>query len=374
MSYLYDGDGRKVKDSGGASGTRVYVYDTAGRVIEEMDQNGSVINEYFYLGNERMGRVYQLSFNYQYYNDYLGTPRVITENGYSTCYDADYFPWGHEQHVYVNTCSQNYKFTGKERDPDMGVDYFGARFYQGNMSRFYSPDPGNASAVPEDPQSWNGYSYVGNNPSTRTDPDGENYQVCDSKGNNCADLTDQQYEDYREQNQNQTVTASGDIYQINPNGSTTKVGHETYYNEKDVQAAQMLVRTGATLSDPRTIAGFYGAPALLGAGFYAAGLTSGAELSSILTENLEGVLSRASSAVGNQGAKVASREVAEQAAKEWVGEGARPITGNYARQAGGQLGWESADGTRVARFNNADTKGYINLVNKITGGNLHVGW
>jgi len=112
--------------------------------------------------------------------------------------------------------------------------------------------------------------------------------------------------------------------------------------------------------------------ALQGVGFYATGVTSGAaELSSILTENLEGVLSRATSAVGNQGAKVASREVAEQAAKEWVGEGGRELTD---RATGKVIGEISADGTKVARFNSADTKGYINLVNRLTGGNLHVRW
>jgi len=91
-----------------------------------------------------------------------------------------------------------------------------------------------------------------------------------------------------------------------------------------------------------------------------------------LAEDLSGVLSRASSAVGNQGAKVASREVAEQAAKEWVGEGAEPILADHG--TGAQIGWKSADGTRIVRFTSAESKGYINLVNKITGGNLHVRW
>ena len=35
-----------------------------------------------------------------------------------------------------------------------------------------SPEPGNAGADPTDPQSWNMYAYVGNNPTTLTDPDG----------------------------------------------------------------------------------------------------------------------------------------------------------------------------------------------------------
>jgi hypothetical protein len=58
VTYLYDGDGRRVMASGGASGTRIYIYDTAGRVMTELDLdwNGSNINEYLYLGNQRMAR------------------------------------------------------------------------------------------------------------------------------------------------------------------------------------------------------------------------------------------------------------------------------------------------------------------------------
>jgi len=110
--------------------------------VEETDQNGSALNEYLYFGGQRMARVPQLSQSavYYYYGDHLGTARVITDKSGAKCYDADYFPWGAEQYVFMNGCPQNYKFTAKERDPDMGVDDFGARFYKGNMSRFYSPD------------------------------------------------------------------------------------------------------------------------------------------------------------------------------------------------------------------------------------------
>jgi hypothetical protein len=84
------------------------------------------------------------------------------------------------------------------------------------------------------------------------------------------------------------------------------------------------------------------------------------------------VLAKAASAVGNTGMKVASREVAEQAAKEWVGEGARTIRANHG--TGEAIGEISADGSKIARFNNAETKGYINLENRTTGSNLHVRW
>jgi len=59
------------------------------------------------------------------------------------------------------------------------------------MGRFLSPDsmPGRL----EDPQSWNLYSYVLNNPLTNTDPDGHDVQVCDNNGQ-CNTITNAQYQ------------------------------------------------------------------------------------------------------------------------------------------------------------------------------------
>jgi len=63
-----------------------------------------------------------------------------------------------------------YKFTGKERDSETDLDYFGARYYSNGPGRFTSPDPLLDSGRPWDPQTWNRYSYVRNNPISRIDP------------------------------------------------------------------------------------------------------------------------------------------------------------------------------------------------------------
>ena len=90
--------------------------------------------------------------------------------------ESDYYPWGGELQ-FVNNDSNHYKFTGKERDTESGLDYFGARYYSNGLGRFITPDwAAKATAVPyaefADPLSLNLYGYVRNVPTTRYDHDG----------------------------------------------------------------------------------------------------------------------------------------------------------------------------------------------------------
>jgi RHS repeat-associated protein len=80
--------------------------------------------------------------------------------------------------------------SGKERDAESGLDYFGARYYSGAQGRFTSPDEFKGGVVDpftggqveppgplpyadvNNPQSLNKYVYVLNNPLRYTDPDG----------------------------------------------------------------------------------------------------------------------------------------------------------------------------------------------------------
>jgi len=60
--------------------------------------------------------------------------------------------------------------SGKERDTETGLDYFGARYYGSSMGRFLSPDP--IAGTLANPQSLNKYAYVLNSPLIATDPTG----------------------------------------------------------------------------------------------------------------------------------------------------------------------------------------------------------
>jgi RHS repeat-associated protein len=69
--------------------------------------------------------------------------------------------------------NNHYKFTGKERDAESGLDYFGARYYGSSMGRFTSPDPKGISIRHLlNPQKFNKYAYVLNNPLNMVDPNG----------------------------------------------------------------------------------------------------------------------------------------------------------------------------------------------------------
>jgi RHS repeat-associated protein len=76
--------------------------------------------------------------------------------------------------------SSAYKFTGKERYSESGLDNFGARYNSSNIGRFMSPDAFYKDSHVADPQSWNKYAYVRNNPLRYVDPTGENATVSTS--------------------------------------------------------------------------------------------------------------------------------------------------------------------------------------------------
>jgi RHS repeat-associated protein len=62
--------------------------------------------------------------------------------------------------------------TGKERDIETGLDYFGARYHASSAGRWISPDPSNLGVDFWIPQSWNRYSHSLNNPLTWVDRNG----------------------------------------------------------------------------------------------------------------------------------------------------------------------------------------------------------
>lgn len=177
VSYTYDGDNERVEKSNG----KIYWRGVDGTVLDETDLTGSVtnsnFNEYVYFNGERVARRDSSNDAFYYVNDQVGSARSIAEVPAGTrtatlCFDTDYTPFGNQRSPIVSSCTTNYKFTGQELDTESSLYNFNARFYASFQGRFMSPDPGNAGADPTNPQRWNMYSYVGNNPLAFADPTG----------------------------------------------------------------------------------------------------------------------------------------------------------------------------------------------------------
>jgi RHS repeat-associated protein len=128
-------------------------------------------------------------------NDWLGTHRAQTNFAGSLEQTCQSLPFG-DAGPCVGATEQF--FTGKERDTESGLDYFGARYYGSSMGRFMSPDPsGLTYADISNPQSLNLYAYTLNNPLKFTDPTGM-YCFYGGKGDtteNDGDVTDYDFTD-----------------------------------------------------------------------------------------------------------------------------------------------------------------------------------
>jgi RHS repeat-associated protein len=120
--------------------------------------------------------------------DQLGTPRMVVDKTGTLAGVTrhDYFPFGDEIAADGTWRTQDrgykgdavrQKFTGYERDAETNLDYAEARYYAAGQGRFTGVDPLQSSARPGNPQSWNRYSYVVNNPLRLVDPSGMNYFV-----------------------------------------------------------------------------------------------------------------------------------------------------------------------------------------------------
>jgi RHS repeat-associated protein len=195
-TYTYDGESR-ITAAGGytytydANGMRVRKYQTASPnnwteyiyfgsdVIAEKDQ-ANTWTDYIFAGGKRIAKapgVIATTGTEYYHSDHLGSARLMT-NAQGTVVpgsEGTFLPYGQE--YALTTHSNHYKFTGKERDSESNLDYFGARYYGATMGRWLTPDwSDEAEPVPyvdfTDPQTLNLYGYVGNRPITNVDDDG----------------------------------------------------------------------------------------------------------------------------------------------------------------------------------------------------------
>lgn len=164
-TYVYDVDGRRVEKS--VSGTRIdYIYSPSGNVVAEI--NPGWVRGYVYAGGAEVAEYYD-STTYFLHRDHLGSARILTGVNQAVVQNLDYYPYGELNST--DSGITTHKFTGDERDAETNLDHTQFRQYSSSTARWMTPDPAGLAAVdPSNPQSWNRYAYVLNNPLRNIDP------------------------------------------------------------------------------------------------------------------------------------------------------------------------------------------------------------
>jgi RHS repeat-associated protein len=131
---------------------------------------------------------------YYYHGDHLGSAQVVTDYRGEVYEHIEYTPYGElwVEHA-PNVEATPFRFTGKERDSETGLYYYGARYLNPQTSMWLSTDPAMGEYIPQAPLNdearrynqnllgmggvynyinLHAYHYAGNNPVRYIDPDG----------------------------------------------------------------------------------------------------------------------------------------------------------------------------------------------------------
>jgi len=187
--YTWDAEGKPLSTAYSNGQTFAFVYDAFGHKVES-SVNGTYQDSYVTLGKFKLSAHGQTPMYSEFpvpgasilgnlgggtgvkLADWLGTVRAFysyTGGGYSS--SGAHAPFGES---YGNNGTPLTDFTGQESDGNGNTTYyFPERHYRSTEGRWLSPDPaGLGTADFSNPQSWNRYAYVMNNPLSNVDPQG----------------------------------------------------------------------------------------------------------------------------------------------------------------------------------------------------------
>ena len=170
--YTYDGNLKRVKSvvtKNGVTKTIYNVYDASGTLVHVDETTDGRTTDY--IGKiARIKTEGGVSTPIWIHMDHLGSAQTMTSaNGLVLCREQ-YTPYGT---TLTNPMSNGDQagFTGHIKDSATGLNYMQARYYDPLIGRFLSIDPVGFS--PGQPQMFNRFAYVNNDPVNNIDPDGK---------------------------------------------------------------------------------------------------------------------------------------------------------------------------------------------------------
>ena len=161
-TFKYDALGRRIeKVAGGVTYRFVY---SGQDILREAQSSGATYTYIHGPGiDEPLARLDQAGVATYYHADGLGSIVATTDASGTVTSRRQYDAWGNLEQ---GADQPGYAFTGREWDPETGLYYYRARYYDPKIGRFISEDPiGLAGGI-------NLLQYVSNNPTGRVDPFG----------------------------------------------------------------------------------------------------------------------------------------------------------------------------------------------------------
>jgi len=186
-SYTYDAEGNvtQVKTNGSVTATYTYdalnqrvatsaysefLFDPQGRKVSEWDSVDKwEVTGWNYWGNARLSFYFAGTTRFEH-QDWLGTERARTSTSGAVTESFGSLPFGDD---FTYNAPEGdfdyYHFAGYDQD-NSANEHAQFREYSNMAGRWFSPDPYQGSYDPANPQSFNRYAYVQNNPLSYVDP------------------------------------------------------------------------------------------------------------------------------------------------------------------------------------------------------------
>jgi RHS repeat-associated protein len=176
-TYRYNEAGHRIAKKVGSGNVEYYILDGATTLgVFTLDGSGTAVSWHFNViaGGVPLGRHMSSGTKVYYHTDMLGSVRAVVTSAGANAEGYTYYPYGLlNEGLSANFGATKEGFTGKERDAETGLSYFGARYYMPALGRWGAVDP-----LADQFPGWSGYNYTLNNPAGMVDPDG--LSPCDS--------------------------------------------------------------------------------------------------------------------------------------------------------------------------------------------------
>jgi RHS repeat-associated protein len=190
FAAMYDAFGNRVAKSVVANGTTtstLYLVDDLNptgypQVVEELNGSGVVTRTYTY-GLQRIDEEQVLNGTWTpsfYGYDGGGNARQLTNTAGTVTDQYEYDAFGNELTITGGgSTPNNFLYRGEQWDPDLGLYYLRARYYNPLTGRFMSRDPNDpqlfTSGYPTDPTYLHKYLYAGGDAINAADPNGRDF-------------------------------------------------------------------------------------------------------------------------------------------------------------------------------------------------------